>query len=190
MDAYASNETPNQAERKHSSKYSDANQAVWDWYRMCKNSTILVSSSALQEEVTLIAEKLDISDFVASNGWLKKFKPKYNICNKTVAGEAGDISKETMESWNEHAREITTGWNICSYFTNSKAWMNTKIMTTILSKLNRQLMSNDRHILLFMDNAPCHPQTLSGQFSNITVQFLPEDTTSKPQPLDAGIISH
>ena len=111
MDAYASNETPNQAERKHSSKYSDANQAVWDWYRMCKNSTILVSSSALQEEVTLIAEKLDISDFVASNGCLEKFKQKYSMCNKMVTGEAGDVSKETMESCNEHARENTSGWN-------------------------------------------------------------------------------
>ena len=60
-------------------------------------------------------------------------------------------------------------------------------MTTILSKLNRQLKRNDRHILLFMDNAPCHPQTLSGQFSNITVQFLPKNTTSKSEPLDAGI---
>ena len=28
-----------------------------------------------------------------------------------VAGEAGDVSKETMESWNESAREITTEWN-------------------------------------------------------------------------------
>ena len=32
MDAYASNETPNHAKRKRSSKYSDVNQAVWDWY--------------------------------------------------------------------------------------------------------------------------------------------------------------
>ena len=78
----------------------------------------------------------------------------------------------------------------CSYFANSTAWMNTEIMTTILSKLNRQLNCNDRHILLFMDNAPCHPQTLSGQFSNIIVQFLPENTTSKSQPLDAGIIAN
>ena len=33
------------------------------------------------------------------------------MCYKTVAGEEGDVSKETMESWNELAREITTGWN-------------------------------------------------------------------------------
>ena len=68
--------------------------------------------------------------------------------------------------------------------------MNTEIMTTILSKLNRQVKRNDRHILLFMDNAPCHPQTLSGEFSNIAVQFLPKNTTSKSQLLDAGIIAN
>lgn len=106
-----SNEIPNHAKRKRLSKYSDVNQAVWDWYTMCRNSNIPVSGCIFQEETTLIAEKLEISDLVASNGWLEKFKQKYSICNKTVAGEAGDVSKETMESWNERAREIATGWN-------------------------------------------------------------------------------
>ena len=63
IDAYASNETPNHAKRKHSSKYSDVNQAVWDWYTICRNSNIPVSGSILQEEATLIAEKFEISDF-------------------------------------------------------------------------------------------------------------------------------
>ena len=97
MDAYASNETPNHAKRKRSFKYSDVNQAVWDWYIMCRNSNIPVSGSMLQEEATLIAEKLETADFVASNGWLEKFKQKYRVCNKMVAGEAGDVSKETMD---------------------------------------------------------------------------------------------
>ena len=47
MEAYASNETPNHAQRKRSSKYSDVNQAVWDWYTMCRNSNIPVSGSML-----------------------------------------------------------------------------------------------------------------------------------------------
>lgn len=109
--AYVSSETPNYTKRKRSSKHSDVNQAVWDWYTMCRSSNILVSSSMLQEEVTLTAEKLEISDSVASNGLLEKFRQKYSICNKTVAGEGGDVSEEMMESWNECARETTTGWN-------------------------------------------------------------------------------
>ena len=28
-----------------------------------------------------------------------------------TAGEDGDVSKETAESWNERVREVTQGWN-------------------------------------------------------------------------------
>ena len=42
--------------------------------------------------------------------------------------------------------------------------------------------------LLFIDNAPCHPPDLKGKFSNINVCFLPKNTASRLQPLDAGII--
>jgi len=74
MDTFASNETPNHAKRKCSSNYSDVNQAVCDWYTMCRNSNIPVSGSMLQEKATFITEKLEISDFVISNGWLEKIQ--------------------------------------------------------------------------------------------------------------------
>ena len=150
MDGCASNETPNHAKRKHSSKYLHVNQAVWDWYTMWRNSYILVFGCMLQEEAKLIAEQLEISDLVPSNGWLEL-----------------TVAKPGMQ---------------VLLFRHSKAWMNTEIMTTILSKLNRHLKRTETHILLFMDKAPCLLQTLSGLFSDITDQFLPKSTTSKSQP--------
>lgn len=49
----------------------------------------------LQEEVLIISERLEVKDFTASNGWLNAFKKQHNICNMTVAGEAGDVRPET-----------------------------------------------------------------------------------------------
>ena len=78
----------------------------------------------------------------------------------------------------------------CQYFSNSKAWMNTEIMSEVLSKLNRRLKRQKRNILIFMDNAPCHPESLQHILSNIKIVFLPKNTTSTTQPLDAGIIAN
>ena len=41
---------------------------------------------------------------------------------------------------------------------------------------------------MFLDNAPCHPPSLKGMFSNIQIEFLPKNTTCRTQPLDPGII--
>lgn len=79
----------------------------------------------------------------------------------------------------------------CWYFSNPKAWMNTEIMKQVLARLNGKLRRKKKSILLLMDNAPCHPPSLESEnLSNITIKFLPKNTTSKTQPLDAGIIKN
>ena len=76
------------------------------------------------------------------------------------------------------------------YYANKKAWMTSEIMDDILASLNQRLKREDRHILLLLDNAPCHPRDYqdSSTFSNIKVVFFPVNTTSRLQPLDAGVI--
>jgi len=125
------------------------NEAVWDWYTLCRKSNIPVSGAMLQEEAMIIAEKLEMNDFVACNGWLDRFKRQHNICNMAVAGEAGNVSTETVESWNERARGSPGD-----------------------ERQNGRLRGRNRQIWLFMDNAPCHPESLEGKFSNINVVFL------------------
>ena len=74
------------------------------------------------------------------------------------------------------------------YFSNSKSWMTSEIFETVLSKLNRKLVFENRKVILFLDNATCHPESLDDHFFNIKIVFLPKNTTSRLQPLDAGII--
>lgn len=74
------------------------------------------------------------------------------------------------------------------YFANPKSWMTSEIMVAVLTRLNRKLSSEKRKVILFLDNATCHPESMKDQFSHIKVVFLPKNTTSRLQPLDAGII--
>ena len=75
-----------------------------------------------------------------------------------------------------------------------------RVFTNWLNHFNRNMARADRNILLLMDNAASHasaedevqrelygPKTI--ELSNITNLFLPPNTTSKIQPLDAGIIA-
>ena len=76
-----------------------------------------------------------------------------------------------------------------SYFADTKSWMQINIMENVLDKLNKMKVEK-RNVLLFLDNAPVHPAGLQGKYSNIKVVFLPKNTTSRLQPLDAGIIKN
>ena len=70
---------------------------------------LTVSGKMLQEEALMIAEKMGISGFAASNGWLEFSKKQHNLHLIAIAGKDGDVKDETIESWNERVREITRG---------------------------------------------------------------------------------
>lgn len=55
-----------------------------------------------------------------------------------------------------------------------------------LITLNRKMAAKNRKILLFDDQCSVHPKDL--KFNNVAIRFLPANTTSRLQPLDAGII--
>ena len=54
-----------------------------------------------------------------------------------------------------------------------------------LRGVNNRMLKERRKILLFLDNCPVHPPM---ELSNMKLVFLPPNTTSRLQPLDAGII--
>ena len=66
--------------------------------------------------------------------------------------------------------------------------MTSEISETVLFKLNRKLVFENRKVILFLDNATYNPEPMEDKFSNIKIVFLPKSTTSRLQPLDAGII--
>lgn len=72
------------------------------------------------------------------------------------------------------------------YEANTNAWMTRQIFLEWLVKLDEQMRKANRRILLIVDRCPAHPMDVST--TNIKVVFLPANTTSLIQPMDAGII--
>ena len=65
------------------------------------------------------------------------------------------------------------------YFTNAKSQMNTEIKEYILGRLDSQLKLENRHVILFPDNAPSHPKIFQDPLEFIELVFLPKLKTSK-----------
>ncbi len=77
------------------------------------------------------------------------------------------------------------GYNLATlpvtYYANRKAW----VTGDLFNLINNQMKRQNRDILLFIDNCATHPDVT---LSNVKLRFLPPNTTSCLQPLEAGII--
>lgn len=73
------------------------------------------------------------------------------------------------------------------YSSASKGWMTTALFQSWVEHFNSTMQSENRHVLLLLDNAS--PHRISKPLSNVTLHLLPPNTTAHLQPQDAGIIS-
>ncbi|KFD62493.1 hypothetical protein M514_25343 [Trichuris suis] len=82
------------------------------------------------------------------------------------------------------------------YKWNQTSWMTAYLFKTWFVDYFRPAVENyctekkiPFKILLIIDSAPCHPRTLVDMYSEITVLYLPANTTAILQPMDQGVIS-
>ena len=72
---------------------------------------------------------------------------------------------------------------IVHYLSNNKAWIRTEIMENVLGRLDRKLRFEGRKVIFFLDNAPCHPETLQKSLTNMKLILLPKCNMYRFQPL-------
>lgn len=77
-------------------------------------------------------------------------------------------------------RKLPVNWQ-----SNKRSWMTSSIFGEWLNKFNEKMKREKRHVLLFLDNATCHPRL---NLSNVKLIFFPPNTTAVLQPLDQGVI--
>lgn len=70
---------------------------------------------------------------------------------------------------------------------NSKAWMTVEIFMGWLREFNSTMRLQNRHVVLFLDSTPSHPQHIT--MSNTKMVFIPPSTTPCLPPLAQGVIT-
>ena len=173
------------------------------------------SASADMGVVTSSREQLkeDLSHYdpndiynVDETGLFYKLKPTSTLASGPVKGEKRSKERITVAlccnaTGTDKIRPFVIGraarprcfgkdFDPCMYVDyryNKKAWMTNTEWQDVLKNLNTRARGQGRHYLLLCDNASSHKN--NQHLSNLTLKFLPPNTTSHLQPLDGGIIA-
>lgn len=142
--------------------------------------------SALQENVEIYSKLYEKSKNRGKGKGKEKGKGKDKGKNKgrdknRKDSSDMDVAQGTAEQEAENDPDIT-------------GYMSSDIFHEWLQRFQHSIVSENpsRRILLLVDNAGCHTKDIQEKahlFPNIRVQFLPPNSTSVTQPLDAGIIA-
>ncbi|KAG0410301.1 hypothetical protein HPB47_012566 [Ixodes persulcatus] len=134
---------------------------------------------------------MDIEGFTASNGWMARFRVCHGISYRQVNGEAASVNPAVIENWVALLPSIV---NVYApryvYNTNELGLCGCTRYNHEVPEFERGVVpwQEDRKLLLFLDNFSAHPKNTF--LRNLKVVFLPANTTSHLQPLDAGIIKN
>ena len=96
-------------------------KAINKWFINSRQRIVPVSGTLLKEKAVHFAKELQIDDFQSSEGWLHRWKTRYSVTFKTIAGEAKSCTSEMTASWTRQLCQplsLTTNLKIFSMPTN------------------------------------------------------------------------
>ena len=109
LEHYGANKNAH-CKRARLSQLKNVDEATYELYQKARSKNIPVTGPMLPEKAKRVNEELGDVTFKASNGWLDRFKKRYNITSKVIIAEAGSVSEETLASWKERLPSILSGY--------------------------------------------------------------------------------
>lgn len=74
--------------RQRKPKILELDSKVWNWYKNQRNAGVPIRGIEIKAAAKRFAEKLHLSEFKGSDGWLRSFRCRHNLLNKRIVGEA------------------------------------------------------------------------------------------------------
>ena len=97
--AEADSNQPRSRKRKRSGKASDVEDALYKWFVDVRSRDAPVTSAVLEEKANHLAGVLGNTEFIATNGWLCRWKLRHGIKFKKLHGEKKDADIDSAEQW-------------------------------------------------------------------------------------------
>lgn len=74
------------------------------WFKQLRaSSTVPIDGRLLMEKAERVADRIGITDFKSSTGWLDRFRKRHGIVYKQASGEAGSVNESTVSDWKKNA---------------------------------------------------------------------------------------
>jgi hypothetical protein len=116
--------------RKYKHDFSqEINDNVYEWFVAQRAKNIAISGPILQEYARQIGNKFNNSEkFKASNGWLEKFRTRYNISFRVISGESRAVDQGTIDDWKSRLRNIIEDYDPVDIFNMDETGLFYKLM--------------------------------------------------------------
>ncbi|GES98541.1 tigger transposable element-derived protein 6-like [Rhizophagus clarus] len=162
--AVVSAEVSNKTFRHREAKFSSLDHAMSLWVENAIARGVTLTDLLIKEKARVFAQAFNIqeSELVFSNGWLEKFKKRNNIQRYRAHREAGSAPLESL------AEERMKLRRLLGRFTLDRIYN--------IDETGRR------------DNNASGREVTQLNLTHVKVAFLPPNTTSHLQPLDAGVI--
>ncbi len=79
--------------------FADLEDILVEWLQQARAANLPISGPILKEKAHEIAGRLSIDEFVASSGWLDRFKNRHGIVYRQICGEAESVREVDVDTW-------------------------------------------------------------------------------------------
>lgn len=137
---------------------SEISENVYEWFVSQRSKHIPISGPILQEYARGVAEQLNNSTtFKASNGWLNRFRNRYNIQFRTISGESRSVDSNTVDDWKARLHSIIEHYDPENVFNVDETGLFFKLLPDRSLSLDRNdcrggKKSKDRYTVMLCAN--------------------------------------
>ena len=83
-------------QRLRQGTFANLDQAMFKWLLVVRSRDVAVSAPVLKTKTTEFAEKINVENFKASDGWLDRWRKRFNVSFKTVSDESNACTDDVV----------------------------------------------------------------------------------------------